>query len=525
MREQENITKDIVKYLGEIKNNSSIIQKKRTLRNLINLSKKDIIRFFQFVYSPFIVFNITAAKEQEFDIISEEFTVPVKTITQLLDNIEQLFLVKKLRGKEGKQHLIKLYNACTPENKILFKMIFDRDLGIGINKTIINQRCENCIPTADYMGAVNFSGFETLVNRVAEARDYDPYYLINNNLELGYVQEKADGLFAFVNLNSNLFLSRRLKSIGFTDSKIINELKKFKTFLIKTGLYNKKAELVLHGELTIDGMENRLEANGVFKALTTLELKANDPDINKYKKEFKKVFGITDSQMRRRIRYTIWDCTMPESENGYNYNTKFDNLKTAMSTYQEKYPDFKFLNIIDSTLITANNIEDIINIFEEKLKEGKEGTIFKVFNAKFETGHSVNFIKFKNIFDMDLKIVGFEEGKNAGTLGAVFCESLPNSDGIKIVSKVSGFSKEQKIEIWSNQDNYINRIIEVHANDITKSDSNENYSLMHPRFIDFRDDKDIPDTFDKIMDSRNSYGLIDKLREDLKETLDKIKKS
>jgi len=507
-------TEAIIKHLDDIKNLSSTNGKKSILLQLYKLDKKNITRFFQYVYSPYITFNITHPKEEELALMDDYFKVPVNDLGTLLDKIEELFLVKKLRGNNGKKALIELYDSCNQNTKIFLKMILDRDLDIGLGVRLINQVIPKCIPTAEYMGAVGFNGFLDLINRV---NIYQNTETISEGETFGLVQEKADGLFAFANLSTGQFISRRLKEIMFQDKKILSQLKDFRIFLEKNNFVSKKDIVTLHGELTVDGYPNRLEANGIFKALTTLSIKEKeDPkEFKKYKAEFKKVFGISDAEMRKKIRYTVWDLTSPSYTFSQPYNgPRFYRLENALNSFKE-INDGELLQIINTKTISKSNFETIIDFFEKQLQEGKEGIIFKISEAPFEIGHSANCIKFKNIFDFDLRVVGFEEGKRKDTLGALVCES---EDGL-VKTNLSGIDKDLKKEIWENQEKYLGKICEGEANDITKSDKNDYYSLMHPRFITFRDDKDQADDLNKIMDSRNSFKLIHKLREDLRKAL------
>jgi len=501
----------IIDILNQIKQTSSLTRKRSILQSLYRLDKKNITRFFQYVYSPYITFNITHPKEEELAVIDDYFKVPVNDLGTLLDKIEDLFLVKKLRGNAGKKALIQLNDSCNQETKKLLKMILDRDLDVGINTSIINKVIPKCIPTADYMGAVGFNGFIDLIERVQQ---YVSLTRVEEGEIIGLVQEKADGLFAFANLSTGQFISRRLKEIMFQDKKILKQVRDFRIFLEKHRYIDKKDIVTLHGELTIEGYPNRLEANGIFKALTTLALKEKEDskEAKKYKAEFKKVFGISDREMREKIRYTVWDLTVNKDFNNQPNNLgRFSKLKNALTAFQ-KNTDGELIQLIETIFISKENIDDIIDFFEQQLKAGKEGVIFKVGYAKFETGHSTNCIKFKNIFDFDLRVVGFEEGKRKDTLGALVCES---SDG-KVKTKLSGIDKDLKKDIWENQEKYLNKICEGEANDITKSDKNDYYSLMHPRFIDFREDKDQADDLNKIINARNSFKLISKLKEDFK---------
>ena len=48
------------------------------------------------------------------------------------------------------------------------------------------------------------------------------------------------------------------------------------------------------------------------------------------------------------------------------------------------------------------------------------------------------------------------------------------------------------------------------ANDLTTSKTKDTYSLSHPRFIEVRNDKTVADSFEKVLESRDS--MIDLLK-------------
>lgn len=505
---------ELVEVLEKIKVTDSTIGKKRYLRKFVQrkIYKKELNKFFNFVYSPYIVYNASMPSSEELTILDDYFKIPINTLEALLNSLENLFLVRKLRGNKAKDALIKLHESCSRDAKILLKMILDRDLDIGLGSKLINTIIPECIPIANYMGAVGFTGFMDLIGRTI----VDKWSTGNSDdiPAIGLVEAKADGLFAFCNLTSVNFISRRLKEILFVDKSIITQLKKFGITGQSINELSKNLAYTLHGELTIDGISNRLEANGIFKALTTIAIKEKeDPTIVKnYKNEFKKVFGISDREMKKKIRYTVWDITNSSLE--YSNGKRFEILKKIYEEYSKKFPEFTFIRLIEHQVIKTN-FEDVITFFKDQLHRGNEGAVYKVWKARFEIGHSVNCIKFKNKFDFDLKVVGFEEGKRKNTLGALVCES---EDG-KVKTNLSGIDKKLKEEIWNNQDKFLGLICEGEANDITKSDKNDYYSLMHPRFKTFRDDKTIADNLQKIRESRDSFNLVDELELNLKNAL------
>ena len=90
--------------------------------------------------------------------------------------------------------------------------------------------------------------------------------------------------------------------------------------------------------------------------------------------------------------------------------------------------------------------------------EGKEGVMCNLADAPYECKRTRNILKVKKMQSIDLKIVGFEEGdgKYKGTLGKVIIDVCGVSVGCG-----SGFSDNERLDIWSNKDKYLGKWIEV----------------------------------------------------------------
>ena len=92
--------------------------------------------------------------------------------------------------------------------------------------------------------------------------------------------------------------------------------------------------------------------------------------------------------------------------------------------------------------------------------------------------------KVKRFYTMDLKVVDVEEGSGRlkGTLGALVVEFKGN-----IVNVGSGYSDEQRTEIWNNREDIIGRVIEVKYKEITKDKKTGLESLQFPVFVQIRE--------------------------------------
>lgn len=120
-----------------------------------------------------------------------------------------------------------------------------------------------------------------------------------------------------------------------------------------------------------------------------------------------------------------------------------------------------------------------------------EGIMLNDTNARYETKRHKGLLKVKKMHTADLMIVGFEEaidGKNRGGLKSLIVQL----DDENTVNVASGLTEEQRIDIWSNKDQYLGKIVEVKYFEETVN-QNGGRSLRFPVVLRFRDDKTVED--------------------------------
>lgn len=74
----------------------------------------------------------------------------------------------------------------------------------------------------------------------------------------------------------------------------------------------------------------------------------------------------------------------------------------------------------------------------------------------------------------------------------------------------SGLTDAQRKLYYKQQERLIGKIVTVRGNDIVSSESKDTYSIFLPRLIELREDKTIADTYEKVLESRDS--IIDLLK-------------
>ena len=142
---------------------------------------------------------------------------------------------------------------------------------------------------------------------------------------------------------------------------------------------------------------------------------------------------------------------------------------------------------------------EALGIYRDILAKGLEGVIVKHPDMIWQDHTSPKAAKFKLEVDLDLEIVGFNAGtagkRTADTFGSLRVRS---ADGL-LEADVAGFKRDMEMYLHENRDSVIGKILCVRANALAHpSESNEKYSLFHPRFVELRSDKVTADTLEQV---------------------------
>lgn len=116
--------------------------------------------------------------------------------------------------------------------------------------------------------------------------------------------------------------------------------------------------------------------------------------------------------------------------------------------------------------------------------KGGEGIMLRDPDARYQHKRTDALLKYKKLQTMDLRIVGWNEGKGKyeGAIGSFICEN----DEKTIRVNVAGISDAIR---WSDPDWWIGKIIEVAYFDYSASKTGDKISLRFPRMKKLRDDK------------------------------------
>ena len=369
-----------------------------------------------------------------------------KTTSDSLNDVLNKLSEREVTGHKALEYARSYYNTLDDQHKKLFLHIIDRDLKIGVSEKTLNKVWRGMIPKPHYCRCDLLS--EKTLKKFAFP---------------GYIQLKCDGTYreAYVH-NGNV--SFKTRSGEPYKNPVLEEIMK----TLPDGYYT--------GEFTIGRADepdmNRAEANGLINS---------------------------DNPPYDRIHYTVWDYLTDDEyclKSTRQYCERLACLESAVTKLNNC-----LLHVVPTC--KTNNIDEALSIVSEWMKKGLEGGVLKSLNMKFKNGTSNEQLKIKLKVDADLKCVGFLKGtkgtKYENKNKVILFES---SDGL-VKGQCSGMTDAMVDQVTLNEHKYINTIVSIEFNDLSKSQDNNYYALLHPRFVEFRTDKDTADDLNTIVELRN----------------------
>lgn len=216
----------------------------------------------------------------------------------------------------------------------------------------------------------------------------------------------------------------------------------------------------------------------------------NDKNLNSADLYRATVKEVRKDGVKKNVEFYVFDM-LPLDE--------FVSGKSKEGCFDRKAKLFNVLNTLGLTwikglpnLYVGDDKSEIARLLSEVEEQGKEGLMLNTIDGIYECKRSKNLLKVKSMQTVDLRLIGFEEGtgKYVGKLGRINVEYKGNTVGVG-----SGFSDEERIEIWNNQEKYLGKIAEIQFFEETKNQNDDKLSLRFPVWKGIRFDKDSPSYF------------------------------
>lgn len=407
---------------------------------LSHKDNKDLEKVLKYTYDKVdFTYGVTPTTVLDFD--SNEYSD--KEMFEVLDILNR----REATGHKALALAKNFYESCDKTIKDLFLKILDRDLKIGVNEKTLNKVFKGIVPKPNYERC-------DILNEKTLKKFTFP----------GFIQLKCDGTYREAYIHNGI-VEFKTRSGESYKNPVLEEILK----TLPEGYYL--------GEFTLGRADNpdanRAEGNG--------NINSDNPDFN-------------------NIHYTIWDYltedeyTLKDSKRGYD--ERFETLTKTLETLNSS-----LVHVVPS--LRVNNINDALNVTSDWMNKGLEGGVLKSSKMKFKNGTSKEQLKIKLKVDVEVRCTGFLEGtKGTKYEGKNKVITFENDEGT-IKGQCSGMTDSMVEEVTKNPEKYIGKVLSVQFNDLTKAEGHEFYALSHPRFAEWRDDKEETDSLEKAIQLRD----------------------
>ena len=366
------------------------------------------------------------------------------SLSDALEHLEKFFVTRDLTGNDAKDFLEITLGRMTEDDAKILKGVINRDQRINMGRSNINKVFKNLIVKQPY-------------SRCAIG---DEKNLSKMDWASGVIsQTKEDGTYRSFNIQESQFTARSGKDDSFP--------------VLEAAFAEFSNNFILVGEMTLRGETQRSKGNGLINS---------------------------DNPPHEDIIYTIWDMIPTDeykSKNGTTlYKDRFSLLEDFILAVNHEN-----VKLINHRMVYS--VQEAYSHFQELTEEGLEGTVIKDPNMTWKDGTSKQQLKVKLEIDAEVRCIGFTEGTKGTKREATFGAMMYTNDEGSIKGQTSGFTDELLEEFSNNKEKYIGKVFTVQFNDVTKASGSEIYSLSHPRFIEFRDDKDETDTLERVQEMKN----------------------
>lgn len=350
---------------------------------------------------------------------------------------------RKVTGHKALALASSFANSAENGIKDLFLMILDRDLKIGVNAKTLNKVFKDIVPKPHYCRC------DVLSEKSLKKFQFP-----------AYIQLKCDGSYREACVLDGVVSFKTRSGEPYENPVLAEVMKDF-----PNGYYT--------GEFTLGDAENAAD-----RATGNGNLNSDHPDFD-------------------NIHFTVWDYL---TEDEYtlkvqtNYTERFEKLNEIVKGQ-------KLVHVVPTKEV--NNIQEALKEVSVWMEKGLEGGVLKSKAMKFKNGTSKEQLKIKLKVDVEVRCVGFLEGTKGTKYEGQNKVILFKNDEGTIQGQCSGMTDAEVLEVTKNPEKYIGKVLSVQFNDLTKAEGNDFYALSHPRFVEWRNDKDETDSLEKAFKLRD----------------------
>lgn len=398
-----------------------------------NKDNENLKKVFKYALDPHITFYIK--KIPDYNYIKDVYD---DNVFLYLDK----FASRELTGGAAIKALTTLLESTSPEVAELVERIIKKDLRCGVSTATANK-----IYGKDFIKKFPCMLASSMNEKNLSKISYP-----------AFVQTKMDGMRAMIVVKEgNVTVYSR-------GGKIIDVSSQFEDLNIYGA-----GNFVLDGELL------------VVQDKKILDRKTGNGILNKALK------GTISDEERSMVGMTAWDyipyddfindvCDMPLSNRMYY----LEGIVSGKGNVWE----------IDNNIVA--DYKTASKIFQEKLAKGEEGVIIKNTDSLWVNKRSHDYVKMKEILEADLMIIDMHEGtgKYENMLGAMVVKDKNHDMEVAVGT---GFSDEQRNDLWINRNTLHGKIVSVQYNAKISSKGSELDRLFLPVFVEVREDKDEAD--------------------------------
>lgn len=458
--------KNILSILTEIKNDASILAKKRILEE--NKDNEVLKRVLKLALDPGIVSGYKKLPEHTFG------NTETYDLNTALDKLEAIY-TRQLTGHAGRDFISNIFGSVSDDDREVLRRVLVKDLECGASDKITNDVFgKNFIKDEPYMRC-SLVDTKTIRNI-----DFETY---------GYAvsETKMDGQYLnHTVINGSLTCTSR-------NGKVYDFL-------------GSRDELMAKLAANVQRLDPRFESGVVFNGECLVmdesgKILPRETGNGIVQKAGKGTMSVFDSM---RVVFVLWDVLPYEAFQDGIWNEKRRERRNLLELAIQEL-DSEFVQLVE-----YKKVLNVTEAFEHNtvlMERGEEGSVLKCESAIWKSHTSPKQLKMKLKMQLDLRIVGFTpgEGKRSGMLGSLILES---EDGQLTTNCGTGI-KEKGTEwtfasIWEKRNELLGKVVTIECNELTQDKNTLVPKVFLPVFVEFRFDKETCDDYERILEIRES---------------------